>query len=284
MANKAVFFDRDGTLIADPGYLSDPDDVRLMPGAAESVRRLREAGFRIVIVTNQSGIARGLFDEPTLERIHQRVRGLFAAEAATIDAIYYCPYLDGPAATIERYRRDSELRKPRPGMFLQAAAEHDIDLDASWAVGDSDRDSEAGKAAGCRTIQLVTTVAGHGATPADAVATTLRDATDRILAQTASGSDGALDGGTRSAGTSDRSARAIEEIAEHVRLWQRQRSMEDFTLAKLVGVIAQLAALGFAIWAAIAMVDPQPDVFPAHRWLAAIFFQLAALTAFILHR
>ncbi len=340
MSSKAVFFDRDNTLIEDPGYLRDPDGVRLMPGAAEAVARLRQAGYRIVIVTNQSGVARGLLDVPTLDAIHARVRRLFAEQGAAIDAIYYCPYLDGPEAAVEQYRRDSDLRKPRPGMFLLAAKEHDIDLSASWAIGDSPRDTEAGRAAGCRTIQLVRGDAGtNGASP-DYCFHTLLEATECILskpgrdnavpalaaAQAAHSSHGviaasdaaprmsspdakipivscaaastpgpvpvevtaadrtAADSRASASRTPDRSERLLEEIVQHARAWQRQRSMEDFTLAKLAGAGAQIAAIGVAVWAILAMAEPRADVYPSHRWLAAIFLQLVALTCFVLHR
>jgi D-glycero-D-manno-heptose 1,7-bisphosphate phosphatase len=154
MSKAAIFWDRDGTLIQDPGYLSDPEQVELLPGAVEAVRRLGEAGFENIIVTNQSGVARGLVDEPTVERIHERLRDKLAEGGAAIDAVYYCPYLDGDEALVEAYRRDSDLRKPQPGMLLKAAAERDIDLQASWSIGDSVRDAKAGRAAGCRTILL----------------------------------------------------------------------------------------------------------------------------------
>jgi len=278
MPTKAVFFDRDHTLIEDPGYLRDADAVRLMPGAADAVRTLRQAGYRIVVVTNQSGVARGFLDEPTLAAIHERVKQLFADQGAQIDAIYYCPYLDGPDAVVERYRRDSELRKPRPGMFLLAAKEHDVDLAASWAIGDSPRDAEAGKAAGCRTIHIARDPALARTTSADFTVRTLAEAADCILNHRSNSS------APTPPPTSARSERLLEEIAEHLRAWQRQSMMDDFNLTKLAGAVAQIVALGAAFFAVTAMLDPQPDVFPAHRWLAAIFLQLLALTLFSLHR
>jgi D,D-heptose 1,7-bisphosphate phosphatase len=310
MPHAAVFFDRDDTLIEDPGYLRDPDGVRLAPGAADAVGRLRRAGYRIIVVTNQSGIARGLLDEPTLEAIHERMKQLFAEASAPIDAIYYCPYLDGPEAVVERYRRDSDLRKPRSGMYALAAKEHDIDLAASWSIGDSARDTEAGRAAGCRTIQLVRGDEAPQNPRPDYCFRTLTEAADCILAHAAGGAAGdrqtqrgtsspspdasaleaeAVDSSSSSRpapskAEGGRSERLLEEIAEHLRTWQRLRSMEDFTLAKLAGAVAELLAVAAAFWALVAMVDPRPDAFPAHRWLAAIFLQLLALTFFYLHR
>ena len=148
----AVFVDRDNTLIDDPGYISDPDQVHLLDGVADGLRRLREAGLPVIIVSNQSGVARGMFTEQDLETIHQRLRSDLQEQAADVDAIYYCPYLEGPEAVVEEYRRDSNLRKPKPGMLLKAAREMNIDLIRSWMIGDSDRDAQAGRTAGCRTI------------------------------------------------------------------------------------------------------------------------------------
>ena len=163
MANAAVFFDRDGTLIEDPGYLSHPDQVKLLDGAAEVLKEVGLLGYKTVVVTNQSAVARGIVSEEMLERIHQRLRELLALKGASLDGIYYCPY--HPDGVIPHYRRDSDWRKPEPGMLLAAAEEMGLDLKQSWIVGDSGRDVEAGRRAGCRTILL-------GSGPAD------RDAAD----------------------------------------------------------------------------------------------------------
>jgi D-glycero-D-manno-heptose 1,7-bisphosphate phosphatase len=152
MANRAVFLDRDHTLIEDPGYLSEPEGVKLLPGVELALKSLSAAGFKTVVVTNQSGIARGLLTEDSLARIHEELRRQLAEKGAHLDAIYYCPY--HPEATVEGYAIDSDLRKPRPGMLLKAAEEMDIDLRASWMVGDDAPDVEAGQRAGCRTIRL----------------------------------------------------------------------------------------------------------------------------------
>ena len=154
MPQPAVILDRDNTLIEDPGFVSSPDQVRLKPGASAALRELNGAGYPVVVVTNQSGVARGYFTEETLQAIHQRMRELFTAEGAEIDAIYACPYLPGDEAKIATYRRDSELRKPKPGMLLLAASEMDLDLSRSWMIGDGLRDMQAGRAAGCRTIMI----------------------------------------------------------------------------------------------------------------------------------
>ena len=150
MSSPAIFLDRDDTLIGDPGYINDPALVHLLDDVGPALGRLAQAGFKLVVVTNQSGIARGYLDEPMLERIHEELRRQLADWGVKLDAIYYCPYLAD--AEIERYRRESDWRKPMPGMILAAAADLDIDLSRSWMIGDGDRDIQAGKAAGCRTI------------------------------------------------------------------------------------------------------------------------------------
>ena len=154
MANKAVLLDRDDTLIEDPGYINHPSQVKLLDGVAESLVELRAMGYKLVVVTNQSGIARGIVTEQVLGEIHDRLKMLLAEKGAYLDAIYYCPY--HPEGIVPKYRRESALRKPNPGMILQAAKELDLDLSQSWAIGNSDRDIEAGKRAGCKTIMLET--------------------------------------------------------------------------------------------------------------------------------
>lgn len=150
----AVFLDRDHTLIDDPGYINDPSQVILLPGVGPAVARLRAACYLAVVVTNQSGLARGRITESQLSAVHARMMELLGAEGTTLDAIYHCPYLPGDEAIVEQYRLDSDLRKPRPGMLLAAAKDLKIDLSRSWMIGDSARDIQAGRAAGCRTILI----------------------------------------------------------------------------------------------------------------------------------
>jgi len=154
MAEKAVFMDRDGTIIEDPGYLADLDAVKLLPGVELAIKSLAQAGYKLVVVTNQSGIARGMLTEEQLERIHGEMRRQLGEHNAHIDGIYYCPY--HPEGTVEGYAVDSPLRKPEPGMLLKAAGDLGIDLSESWMVGDSPRDIDAGQRAGCRTIRVRT--------------------------------------------------------------------------------------------------------------------------------
>ena len=152
MAGKAVFLDRDNTVIEDPGYISDPQVVKLLPGVELAIKSLAQAGYKVVVVTNQSGVARGLLTEEMLERIHTELRRQLGQHGAHLDGVYYCPF--HPEGTVEQYAKDSDLRKPKPGMLLKAAQELDIDVSASWMVGDSARDIEAGQRAGCRTVRV----------------------------------------------------------------------------------------------------------------------------------
>ncbi len=152
MPDKAIFMDRDNTLVEDPGYINHPDQVKLIDGVPEALVELRSMGYNLVVVSNQSGVARGIVTEKVLAQIHDRLRQLLAEKGAYIDKIYYCPYLaDG---VIEKYRVESEMRKPNPGMLLRAAEELHLDLSQCWMVGDGARDIEAGRRAGCKTIML----------------------------------------------------------------------------------------------------------------------------------
>jgi D-glycero-D-manno-heptose 1,7-bisphosphate phosphatase len=142
---RALFLDRDGTLIEDVGYPSDPALVKLLRGAAAVLRDARARGVLLVIVTNQSGVGRGMFDEATARRVQARVEELFAAEGVTFDGVYYC--FHGP-------NEGCACRKPAPGMLLSAAAELGIDLARSIMIGDKASDVEAGAAAGCASIRF----------------------------------------------------------------------------------------------------------------------------------
>ncbi|GAG06725.1 unnamed protein product, partial [marine sediment metagenome] len=176
MKQTVVFLDRDGTIVEDLGYIDDPDRVRLLPGAAEAIRRFADMGYLVVLVSNQSGVARGLFDEAALSRVHARLEELLEADGAGLDGTYYCPYLDGPAAKVDAYRRDSDLRKPRPGMLLQAAGDLSVDLSGSWMIGDSPTDVEAGVGAGCRTVFI-----NHGGFDGDDSSTGAMHTADSLL-------------------------------------------------------------------------------------------------------
>jgi D,D-heptose 1,7-bisphosphate phosphatase len=152
MNQKAIFLDRDDTVIEDSGYINSPAQVKLTGGAAGALVDLRKMGYKIIVVSNQSGIARGIITEQAIAQIHERLKQLLAQQNAYLDRIYYCPY--HPDGVIAKFRKDSNWRKPKPGMLLAAAKEMSIDLTDSWMVGDDYKDVAAGKAAGCRTILI----------------------------------------------------------------------------------------------------------------------------------
>jgi len=153
----ALFLDRDGVLIEERHYLADADDVELIRAAAPAVARANRLGIPVVVVTNQSGVARGLFPESRVAEVHARLSQLLGLHDAHVDRFYYCPH--HPTEGTGRYRAHCSCRKPAPGMLLRAAAELDLDLGRSYLVGDKVSDLEAGAAAGCRTILVRT---GHG--------------------------------------------------------------------------------------------------------------------------
>jgi len=152
MAEKAVFLDRDDTLVDDPGYISDPSQVKLLPGVAGSLIDLKNMGYKLIVVSNQSGVARGIITEDVLEKIHAKLKGLLSRNGAYIDGLYYCPY--HPEASIPKYRKNSDMRKPNPGMLLKAAEDMDLDLGNSWMIGDKYDDVTAGRRAGCMTVLI----------------------------------------------------------------------------------------------------------------------------------
>jgi D-glycero-D-manno-heptose 1,7-bisphosphate phosphatase len=259
MAQRAVFLDRDNTIIDDPGYLNDPDAVRLLPGAADAIRRLNDAGYAVVVATNQSGVARGRITERQLADVHERVRELLLEQGARLDAIYYCPYLAGVEASVPRFRKDSALRKPKPGMLLRAASEMDLALPASWMVGDSARDVQAGRRAGCRTVLL--TGGEHAAPTADCrpdyTASRLTDAVDIILSKPADDatpppadgpeeSDPPEPGSREDPATVD--AGTLGEILDVLRKMQRDQRQDDFSVARLLATLAQMLALAAGAW------------------------------------
>ncbi len=148
----AVFLDRDGTLVDDPGFLKNPDDVRLLPGAGEALARMAQAGFAIVIVTNQSGIGRGLLTHDDYRRVQERVEELLAQDGPGVDASYYCPHSptdDDPC----------DCRKPGTRLYRDAERDLDLDMAGSWWVGDRLSDLHPAEAFGGRAILVLT---GYG--------------------------------------------------------------------------------------------------------------------------
>lgn len=152
MNDRAVFLDKDGTLIENVPYNVDPALIRLMPGAGAGARALHRAGYRLIVISNQAGVARGYFPEAALVAVERRLRELLAAEGVPLAGFYYCPH--HPAGTVADLAIACECRKPQPGLIRRAAGEHGIDVAASWMVGDILDDVEAGLRAGCRAVLL----------------------------------------------------------------------------------------------------------------------------------
>ncbi|MBN4060381.1 HAD family hydrolase, partial [Planctomycetaceae bacterium AH-315-I19] len=154
MPTPAIFFDRDDTLIecngiTPAGDLGDPALVRLLPGALEAVRDLRNAGYAIVVFTNQGGVARGSHTIADVSAVNDRLNELLGG---TVDAFRFCPW--HPEGTVAPWSREHHWRKPAPGMILDAAHSLGLDLERSWVIGDAERDCHAGREAGCRTILI----------------------------------------------------------------------------------------------------------------------------------
>lgn len=158
MKRRAVFFDRDGTIIEERHYLSKISQVVLLPGAAEAVRLLSARGYIVIMVSNQSGVARGMFSENRVQEINQRLQELLKREGARFDAMYYCPH--HPNGSVPHYTCECSCRKPAPGMGLRASKEYGIDLASSYMVGDKTEDIEFGQNCGMINAYLVAT--GHG--------------------------------------------------------------------------------------------------------------------------
>jgi len=178
--------DRDGTINEDIGYVSKPDELIIYPWAAEAIRLINGAGLKVIVITNQSGVARGMYSEETLNDIHDRLREELGRHEARIDAAYYCPH--HPRIGDGRYRQACECRKPGVGMLRQAALDHEIDLGRSYVVGDKASDMNLAANAGAQGVLVLTgygreTLADRGHYPCEPafVAEDLLDAARRIL-------------------------------------------------------------------------------------------------------
>jgi D-glycero-D-manno-heptose 1,7-bisphosphate phosphatase len=152
MREGAIFLDKDGTLVENVPYNVDPDLIRLVPGAVAGLRALADAGYRLFVVSNQSGVARGLFSINALDGLQRRIRELFRGAGVSLDGLYFCPH--HPAGSVAEYAVECSCRKPAEGLLLQAARDHVIDLRRSWMIGDILDDVEAGRRAGCRTVLI----------------------------------------------------------------------------------------------------------------------------------
>lgn len=190
MAKRAVFLDRDGVLNVEVGYIHRLEDLNLIPGVAQAVRRLNDAGLFCCLVSNQAGPARGFYPTRHVDALHDRLVNLLATEAdAHLDALYYCPYLSAPEGGVDpEYTRWSTWRKPNTGMLVAAAWEHDLDIPQSFMVGDKATDVDLAHNAGCTGILVQT---GYGDrvlsgdyqhhTQPDYIAADLAQAVDWIL-------------------------------------------------------------------------------------------------------
>ncbi|MFA6431489.1 MAG: D-glycero-beta-D-manno-heptose 1,7-bisphosphate 7-phosphatase [Candidatus Margulisiibacteriota bacterium] len=181
-ANKAVFLDRDGTIIEDLGYVSSPDQVKFIPGSIAVIKTLNQAGYKVVVITNQSGVARGLFPEGMVHSVDKKINKELLSGGAYVDHFYYCPH--HPEHGHYPYRTECECRKPHDGLIRKAAKDLNIDLSASFMIGDKVTDIEAGQKAGVKTIFVLT---GHGEKEKntfkkapDHISKDLKDAIDHI--------------------------------------------------------------------------------------------------------
>jgi D-glycero-D-manno-heptose 1,7-bisphosphate phosphatase len=183
----AVFLDRDDTIMAchsvvEDGDMGYPELVELLPGAKDALQRLADAGFTLVVITNQGGVARGRYPVEAVEAVHERLNELLGG---LISAFRFCPY--HPLGTVAEYATEHDWRKPRPGMVLDAASEYGLDLNSSWMVGDKLRDCQAGKATGCRTVLIGPQAGAHdGEETVDFIAPDLAEAA-RIILERSSG-------------------------------------------------------------------------------------------------
>lgn len=149
---RAVFLDRDGTIIQNRHYGWDPAKIQLLDGVVPGLKLLQESGYSLIVVTNQSGIARGHFTERDLWRMHFRLSEILAEQGVAVTAYYYCPH--HPDGIVPEYKMVCNCRKPKPGMVLRARDDWDLDLASSWLIGDILDDVEAGKSVGCRAVLL----------------------------------------------------------------------------------------------------------------------------------
>lgn len=154
---KAIFLDRDGTINRYVGFLRRPDEMELLPGVVEAIKKINRSSYLAIVVTNQPVIARGEVTREQLDNIHKKMETLLGQEGVYIDALYYCPHHPdrGFKGEISELKINCNCRKPKPGMLLQAAADYNLDLSKSWMIGDSNSDKIAGINAGCNTL-LVT--------------------------------------------------------------------------------------------------------------------------------
>lgn len=305
MSNKAIFLDRDNTLIEDPGYIDSPEQVRLLTGAAEALAELSRMGYMLVVISNQSAVARGIVTEKVLGKIHERLKQLLAEKGVYLDGIYYCPYhVDG---VIEKYRKESEDRKPNPGMLLKASEQMDIDRSNSWMIGDNDHDIEAGLRAGCKTILVDHPV--HDQKPEefksepDYKAVNMKEAVNIIKKHLRSSGNHVLQNkpnlvrqsesepktsqqentmGNKEPGNK-KTELLLTDILGQLKKMQRAELFDEFSAMRLIAGTLQIFApfcLLISIWFLMRPDRPYNPVFISLGF--AIVFQLMALTFYIM--
>ena len=286
----AVFFDRDNTLIVGADYLGDPDGVVLMDGAADVVAGVRRLGYRVAVVSNQSGVARGYYTEADVDAVNARMDALLRAEdpMAIVDRHEFCPH--HPEAEDATYGVKCVCRKPLPGMLRSAGKELGLDLRRSWMVGDAPRDIDAGAAAGCRTI-LVTVpsieqspaAAMAGKAAPDFTAASLAEVLDIIRREynrPAPLPAAPVEATTpppapREDPSTDRIAQTTAAILADLRR-HRETSREDFSVFRLLAGVVQVLALSAFAWG---LVFEDPRGLPS-----AIFLQVLTLTLLVAGR
>ena len=310
MSNKAIFLDRDDTLIDDPGYINSPDQVKLLDGAAKALEELSDMGYKLVIISNQSAVARGIVTEKTLAKIHERLEQLLIEKGVRLDGIYYCPYhVEG---VIEKYRKESENRKPNPGMILKAANDMDINCDISWMIGDKENDVEAGLRAGCKTI-LIDNPAHNKKTPAikskpHYKAVNMKEAVNIIKKDIRSTGKSTLQNNSTMSiqqkpepeaeietpqqqnpvdnkePENEKTELLLANILQQLKKMQREELFDEFSATRLIAGTLQVFApfcLLISIWF---LLRPNESYNPVFISLAfALFFQLMALTFYIMH-
>ncbi len=189
MAEKrAVFLDRDGTINRESDYVDRPDRFELLPKAGPAIARLNRAGLSVVVVSNQSGVGRGLISLESLDDVDIKMKELLARDGASLDGIYYCPH--HPEAKVLKYRKICGCRKPKPGLLQQASSDLNLDPARSFMVGDRVRDLKAGWASGTRSILVLS---GYGASELNEIMDNKRDMPDHVARDLAGAADWILD-------------------------------------------------------------------------------------------
>ena len=290
----AIFLDRDGTLVPDDEHAGNPSRVVLLDGVPASLRRLRDAGYRLVVATNQGGVARGRFTEADVDSVHARVAQLVDSATGlkrTIERFYYCPF--HPKGTIAEYSREHPWRKPRPGMLQQAAQDMELDVERSWLVGDSPRDIAAGRAAGLRTILVSRDRTRIAEAAPDYSAASLAEEVELVLRNRDNGTVAApriarkkrvragksTGGATATKTGGERLRRSLAELTDEVRALRLRRAETGAIRLAAMGV--QLLAIMLAAIAFLNLSDFESFV----RWgVGAALVQLITATILLFDR